>query len=91
MKLKTSENGFMEYRYEIKPDEYMMDFSINTQGLNGVMNTSQPMYLDWKLKAYRHAKSITYENRYSRLTYEYEDEKHSKLSPSGEDDEVEKM
>jgi len=46
--------------------------------------------LDWQLKGYRHAKSISYENRYTRLTYEYEDEKHSKLSPSGEDSELEK-
>ncbi|MCB0466460.1 MAG: membrane protein insertase YidC, partial [Aequorivita sp.] len=90
MKLKTSENGFIEYRYTLHPGEYMMDFSINSQGLDGIINTSQPMYLDWKLKGYRHAKSISYENRYSRLTYEYDDEKHSKLSPTSEDTEVEK-
>ena len=90
MKLKTSANAYLEYRYEIKPGEYMLDFSIRSQGLEGVVDTSQPIYLDWKLKGYRHAKSITYENRYTRLTYEYEDEDFSKLSPSGEDDEVEK-
>ena len=90
MKLKTSQNGFLEYRYTLKPGEYMLDFSINSQGLDGVLNTSQPMYLDWRLKGYRHAKSISYENRYSRLTYEYDGEKHSKLSPSGDDDELEK-
>src|SRR5690606_5710964 len=71
MKLKTSESGFIEYRYTLHPGEYMMDFSINSQGLDGIINTSQPMYLDWQLKGYRHAKSISYENRYSRLTYEY--------------------
>lgn len=90
MKLKTSANSYLEYRYELKPGEYMLDFAIRSQGLEGVMNTSQPIYLDWQLQGYRHAKSITYENRYTRLTYEHEDEKHSKLSPTGEDDEVEK-
>lgn len=90
MKLKTSANGFIEYRYTLHPGEYMMDFSINSQGLDGILNTSQPMYLDWELKGYRNAKSISYENRYSRLTYEYDDEKHSKLSPTGEDEELEK-
>jgi YidC/Oxa1 family membrane protein insertase len=90
MRLKTSENAFIEYRYELLPDEYMLDFSLRTQGLEGVLNTSQPIHLDWNIKGYRHAKSITYENRYSRLTYEYEDGKHSKLSPAGEDDEIEK-
>ncbi len=90
MKLKTSENGFIEYRYTLHPGEYMMDFSLNSQGLDGILSTSQPMYLDWRLKGYRHAKSISYENRYTRLTYEYENGKHSKLSPSGDDKEVEK-
>lgn len=90
MKLKTSETGFIEYRYTLHPGEYMMDFSINSQGLDGVINTSEPMYLDWQFKGYRHAKSISYENRYSRLTYEYDGEKHSKLDPTGEDDELEK-
>tara|TARA_B110000977_G_C11076335_1_gene491351 strand:+ start:1635 stop:3527 length:1893 start_codon:yes stop_codon:yes gene_type:complete len=90
MRLKTSNDAFIEYRYELMPEEYMLGFSLKTQGLDGIINTSQPMYLDWRLKGYRHAKSISYENRYSRLTYEYEDEKHSKLSPTGEDDELEK-
>ncbi|HLV92635.1 MAG TPA: membrane protein insertase YidC [Aequorivita sp.] len=90
MKLKASETGFVEYRYTLHPGEFMMDFSINTQGLDGVIDTSQPMYLDWQLKGYRHAKSISYENRYTRLTYEYEGKKHSKLSPSGEDSDLEK-
>src|SRR5690554_5388238 len=90
MKLKTSENGFIEYRYTLHPGEYMMDFAINSQGLDGILSTSQPIYLDWQLKGFRHAKSIQYENRYTRLTYEYENEKHSKLSPSGDDQEVEK-
>src|SRR5690606_8158791 len=62
MKLKTSENGFIEYRYTLHPGEYMMDFGINSQGLDGILSTSQPMYLDWRLKGYRHAKSIQYEN-----------------------------
>ncbi len=89
MRLKTSETAYIEYRYELSPSDYMLGFSIKSQGLENVVNTSQPMYLDWRLKGYRHAKSITYENRYSRLTYEYEDGDHSKLSPTGEDSEIE--
>ncbi|MAZ72907.1 MAG: membrane protein insertase YidC [Flavobacteriaceae bacterium] len=89
MRLKSGENSFIEYRYALKPGDYMLDFSIKSQGLQGVMDTSSPIYLDWTLKGYRHAKSISYENRYSRLTYEHEDEDFSKLDPTGEDAEVE--
>ncbi len=89
MKLKTSENNFIEYRYELLPNEYMLGFNVRTQGLDGIINTTQPIYLDWNFLGYRHAKSITYENRYSRLTYEHEDgEKHDKLSPASDDDEL---
>jgi len=88
MKLKVSESAFLEYRYELKPNDYMIDFTIKSQGLSGVFNTSQPITLDWKQKNIRHAKSISYENRYTRLTYMHEDDKVDKLSQMGDDDEI---
>lgn len=88
MKLKVSESEFLEYRYELKPNDYMIDFSIKSQGLSGVFNTSQPVTLDWKQKAIRHAKSISYENRYTRLTYMHDEDKVDKLSQAGTDDET---
>jgi len=89
MKLKVSESKFLEYRYELKPDDYMMDFTIRSQGLNNVINTSQAVNLDWKLKGYRNDKSVSYENRYTRLTYQHEGNKIDKLSPTGDDEETE--
>ena len=87
MKLKVSEDDFLEYRYVLNPGEYMMDFSIQSQGLNGVLNASQDPVLNWKLKGYRHAKSITYENRYTDLVYEYEGGDDDKLR-SGDEEET---
>jgi len=87
MKAKVSENQFLEYRYEMKPDEYLMDFSIKSQGLSNIINSTKPINLDWKLKAIRHSKSIQYSNRYTRLTYNHEDNKISKLSESSDLDE----
>ena len=90
MKLKVSETQFLEYRYELKPNDYMLGFTVRSQGLSNVINTSQDVRLDWKLKGRRHAKSISYENRYTRLTYEHENgDKVSKLSQAGNDEEVE--
>lgn len=89
MKAKTSNNQFLEYRYEMKPNEYLVDFTVRTQGLDRVLNSSKPVTLDWKLKGIRHSKSIEYENRYTRLTYHHEDGKLSKLSAGGDDDETE--
>lgn len=90
MRLNVSPTQFLEYRYELKPGEYMLDFGLRSQGLSTVWNTSNPMRMQWDFKGMRHAKSATYENRYTRLTYEYEGGKTDKLAQAGEDDEIEK-
>ena len=87
MKAKVSESRFLEYRYEMKPNEYLLDFTIRSQGLNGVINGSRPLDLTWDMKGIRHNKSVQYENRYTRLTYSHEDGKISKLSESSDLDE----
>ncbi len=89
MKAKVSNDKYLEYRYEMKPNDYLVDFTIRSQGLNGVISGNQPISLEWKLKSIRHSKSIEYENRYTRLTYNHEGGKLSKLSESGDDDETE--
>ncbi|RSK40547.1 membrane protein insertase YidC [Mangrovimonas spongiae] len=89
MKLKAGPDKFLEYRYELKPDDYMMDFTIRSQGMSNVINGSQPIDLNWDLKTYRHAKSISYENRYTELVYEYDGGKDSYLGQSELSDDTE--
>ena len=75
MKLKVSETQFLEYRYEMKPKEYMVNFSIRSQGLSNVINGSNPIHLDWSLDGYRHEKSLKTENTmYSWYYYKSEGE-----------------
>lgn len=88
MRLKVSPTEYLEYRYELKQGDYMLDFGLKTQGLARVINSGAPMRLQWDFKGMRHAKSIEYENRYTRLTYEYEGGKTDKLAQAGDDDEV---
>ncbi len=89
MRLKVSETQFLEYRYELKPNDYMLGFSVKSQGLSNVLNTSQDVQLDWKFKAHRQDQSISFENRYTRLTYQHEGDKINKLSQGGDDDDTE--
>ncbi|MEP2937116.1 MAG: membrane protein insertase YidC [Gilvibacter sp.] len=88
MKLKISANQYLEYRYELKPGDYMMDFSVRTNGLENVLDTSNPAKLTWELQGYRHAKSISYENRYTELIWEYEDGKDDYLGQQSETDDA---
>ncbi len=87
LKAKVSENQYLEYRYEMKPNDYLIDFTIRSQGLNGILNSSKPLDLEWKLNGIRHNKSVQYENRYTRLTYNHDEGKISKLSESSDFDE----
>lgn len=84
MKLKVSDSQFLEYRYEIKPNEYMVDFAICSQGLSNVINSSNEITLDWDLEAYRNEKSRTTENMYTCLHYKTEGEVDN-LSPDDSD------
>ncbi|MFC4740290.1 membrane protein insertase YidC [Flavobacterium ponti] len=88
MRLKAGENQFLEYRYVLKPNDYMLDFGIKTQGLTDVINTSKSLDLEWQLKAFRNEKSISYENRYTEMVYEYEDGKDDYLSAAKDDDDI---
>lgn len=75
MKLKAGANEFLEYKYILKPNDYMVDFDIRSQGLNKVLNTAKPLDLEWDLKGYRNEKSISYENRYNEIYFEQKDGK----------------
>ena len=75
LKLKVSETKFLEYRYEMKPKEYMVNFSIRSQGLSNIINESNPIHLDWSLDGFRHEKSLKTENTmYSYYYFKAENE-----------------
>ncbi len=69
MKLKVSESQYLEYRYEIKPNDYKIDFAVRSQGLGTVINSSQKISLNWDLKALRKEKSMRTENMYTYYYY----------------------
>lgn len=75
MRLKTGPNAFLEYRYELKPKDYMVGFDVRSQGLNKTLNTSKPIDLQWDMKTIRNEKGIAYENRYTDIRFEYEGDK----------------
>ena len=92
MKLKVSADKYLEYRYELKPSDYMLDFAIRTQGMSTAINSSQNINLDWNLKSFRTEKSAKYENQYTDLRYlhnnEFED---MNAMGDGDEEDVEKL
>ena len=88
MKLKAGANEFLEYKYILKPNEYMIGFDIRSQGLNKVLNTAKPLDLEWNLKTFRTEKSISYEDRYTLLNYEYGEEKFDNVGDGENKEEI---
>lgn len=70
MKLKSGANEFLEYKYVLKANDYMLDFDVRSQSLSKVLNTSKAADLQWDLKTYRNEKSVSYENRYAEIYFE---------------------
>ncbi|TDO72915.1 YidC/Oxa1 family membrane protein insertase [Flavobacterium chryseum] len=83
MRLKAGANEFLEYKYILKPNDYLVGFDVRSQGLNKVLNSAKPLDLQWDLKTYRNEKSVSIEKRFAEIQYEYDDEKYNYVNPSG--------
>ena len=81
---------FIVFEYKINVNDYMVDFSIRSEGMSRLMNTREEQQITWDLKAFRNSRSIEYENRFHLLTYSFENDKIDYLSGASEDEEEEK-
>ena len=82
MKLKASPTSFLEYKYTLKPNDYLVGFDVTTSDLKNTLNTSKPVDLQWSMKTYRNEKSISYENRYTEMYFGHDDGKADYLGQS---------
>jgi YidC/Oxa1 family membrane protein insertase len=84
----TDEQSFLEYRYTFHASNYLIDLDIRTQNLNAYLDPSDKVALKWEYWAPRNDQSVEYENRYTRLTYSYDQGTIKKLSATSESDEA---
>ena len=89
MKLVVKDDIFIEYLYTINLDDFIIDLKINSSGFKNLLDTTKTYNINWELNAFRNSKSISYENRYTYLTYYHDEDKIDYLSISGEDDDEE--
>ena len=72
--------------YEFNPTDFMLNFKVRSEGFSSILNNREPLNLSWYLKCFRNSKSIEYENRYTELTYGYDNDKMSYLSATSDDE-----
>jgi len=80
MKLVISEFQSISFEYKIPEKGYMIDYEISSTGLSSLVNKDSDIFLNWNLDAFRQAKSVDYENRYSQLLYQYDGDDTNYLS-----------
>jgi YidC/Oxa1 family membrane protein insertase len=85
MKLKSGPDNYLEYKYTLKADDYLIGFDIDSKGLKSTLNTSKPVSLEWDLKSFRNEKSVSYENRYTEMYYGHNEGKSDYLGQSTDD------
>jgi len=89
LKSKISDQEYIEFVYSIDPKTYLIDFAIKSEGMSSLIDFKENPIIEIKNRVFRNSKSIDYENRYTELTYGYEQDKVDYLSATGEDEEVE--
>ena len=84
IKLKTEidDKRSLELTFTLEEDSSIIDFDLKLNDFNNILN-SNGVELIWKKDSFRNSKSIDYENRYTALSYGFEDEKDSYLSVAG--------
>ena len=89
MSLIVSEGQSISFEYKIPESGYMIEFSVKSYEMSSLISSESNVNLNWSLDAFRQAKSIDYENRYSQLMYQYDGDETDYLSSYSDDDDSE--
>ena len=85
---KIDDVKYIQFKYALPNNGFKLNLEIRTEGFEDIIS-SDNIKFNWQKELFRNSKSIDYENRYTQLTYAYEDDKTDNLSLSGEDKETE--
>lgn len=72
MRLNTGEGSYLDFVYTVKPDNYMVDFTIKGTGLNGVLSpATTALDLTWQQKLTQQEMGRKFEDRYAAIYYKF--------------------
>jgi YidC/Oxa1 family membrane protein insertase len=87
MRLNAGENTYIEYRYTMKPNNYMMGFDVRLSNINQMLANHQTVIdFDWQMYSPRQEKGAQNENQYTSLFYKYYRDDVEELSPTKDSD-----
>lgn len=81
-------SGYIEYKYTLAPDSYMMNFDINVVGMQDVISMNQrDITFNWAADIPSQEKGRKFENQYTALYYKFFEDDVDYLSAGGNDEE----
>ncbi len=66
-----SKDKYLEYKYSLSGNSYLVDYEINSVGLNEVVSTGFPFYLNWSMFTPNQEKTIQNQKQRSTIYYKY--------------------
>ena len=88
MRLEADSASYIDFKYAMHPDTYLIDFTIDAVGMADKLASTKYVDIEWSQRARQLEKGYTYENRLSELTYKITGEGTDYLS-AGKNDEKE--
>ena len=72
LRLSAAEDKYIEYKYTLAPDKYMVDFNVTFKSMEGIIAANQnSLTLDWKMYMPQQEKGRQNEENYSDIKYKY--------------------
>ena len=88
MRMMASNGGYLEYVYQLNDGDYMMDFNVNTVGLDKIIPSNRnDLELKWSINLPSTEKSIENERMYSTVYFKYLNDEVDYLSETKDDEE----
>jgi len=76
-----SKAKYLEYKYTLSGNSYLVDFEINSVGFNEVISTGFPYYMNWSMFTPNQEKTIKNQQNISTIYYQYSNKEWDYISP----------
>ncbi|MGA2406210.1 MAG: membrane protein insertase YidC [Bacteroidales bacterium] len=72
LRLFAGDDKYIEYKYTLAPDKYIVDFNVTLKSMEGIIASNQnSLTLDWKMYIPQQEKGRQNEENYSTINYKY--------------------
>ena len=86
MRLAADKDSYIDFAYTLKPDSYLLGFTIQATGMAGKLASTNYVDISWSQRARQLEKGYTYENRLAELMYKVVNDGTDNLSAAKDDE-----